>query len=119
MKRTTNPLLDPTKAIDIVKYALAIGDPLQPAVVPDLLRALLKGKAATYGNKIEALCTKGVTQRFLDDKWAKVMHPEMSNYTKIVLRVRAVNGFHEFLSLHHDINEELGRKKGCRISNSL
>ena len=34
----------------------------------------------------------------------------MPNYTKIVLRVRAVNGFHEFLSLHHDITEELGRK---------
>ena len=38
------------------------------------------------------------------------MHPEMSSYTKIVLRVRAVNGFHEFLSLHHDINAGLCRK---------
>ena len=70
----------------------------------------MKGKTATYGNNIEALCTKGVTKRFLDDKKANAMHPEMSNYTKIVLRVRAVNGFHEFLSLHHDINEGLGRK---------
>ena len=71
----------------------------------------MNGKAATYGNKIEALCTMGVTKRFLEDKTAKAMHPEMSNYSKIMFRVRAVNGFHEFLSLHHDTNEELGRKK--------
>ena len=38
------PPLYSAKAIDIVKYALAIGDPLQPDVVPDWLRALLKGQ---------------------------------------------------------------------------
>ena len=37
MKLIKNPPLDSTKAIDIVKYALAMGDPSQPDVVPEWL----------------------------------------------------------------------------------
>ena len=36
------------------------------------------------------------------------MYPEMVNYAKVVLRVRAVNGFHEFELLHETITEVKG-----------
>ena len=110
VKLITSPSLDSTKAIDIVKFALAQGDPMKPDDAPDWLRALLLGKPATFKNRLAALCTKGVTKRFLEDKRAKINHPEMSTYAKVVLRVRAVLGFHEFHALHKEVNEEIGRK---------
>ena len=102
--------LDNTKAVDIVKFALAQGNPLKPDEVPEWLQALLNNKPPTFHNKIEAMCTRGVTKRFLEDKKAKIMHPEMFNYLKVVMRVRAVNGFHEFELIHQEITEEIGRR---------
>ena len=83
---------------------------MKPDVVPEWLQVLLQDKAATFNHKVDALCTKGVAKLFLEEKRAKLMHPEMSNYTKVVLRVRAVNGFHEFHSLHNEVIEEIGRR---------
>ena len=109
-EKIANVSLDPTKALDVVKYALALGNPLFPDDVSDWLRSLLQGKPPTFKNKLVALQAKGVTKRFLDDKKAKICHPEMNSYAKVVLRVRAVNGFHEFKTLHELISEELGRR---------
>ena len=42
MSATSGGKLDPKKAIDVVKYALIMGDPLRPAEMPPWLTALMK-----------------------------------------------------------------------------
>ena len=46
---------DKTKALDIVKYALALGDPHKPFSTPEWLRRLLQGKAPTFKNKLAVI----------------------------------------------------------------
>ena len=110
METATPKRLDPKSRLDVVKYALSLSNPLQPSEVPSWLGALLKGKPNTHANRIEALTTQGVTKKFLDKERAAIQHPEMNNYNKVQLRVRAVLGFHEFPLLHKSISEELGRR---------
>ena len=102
--------LDSKSRLDVVKFAMALSDPLKPNEVPQWMQALLKGKPNTQSNRIDAMTTQGVTKKFLDKNKADIRHPEMNNYNKIQLRVRAVLGFHEFEDLHKQISEELGRR---------
>ena len=108
MQSHTKGKLDPSKTIDVVKYATILGNPLQPLFVERWMEALLAGKAPTFENKLEAMCTQGVTLKFLTDKKATVCHPEMKEYKKVLLRVRAVRGFFEWDAVHQRIVEEVG-----------
>ena len=67
---------------------------------------MLKGKPPTFNNKLDAITTAGVTQKFLQDHKATIAHPEMNHYKKIVARVRAVRGLGEWLAVHERISEE-------------
>ena len=89
----TGKLLDPMKAIDVVKYALLMGDPLRPKEIPSWFVALLKGNPPTFQNKLSAITATGITKNLLDDNKIQIDHPEMKTYTRIVQRARAVLGF--------------------------
>ena len=110
MDSATPKRLDSKNRLDVVKFAMALSDPLRPDDVPQWLKALLNGKPNTQSNRIEVMTTQGVTKKYLDKEKAAIRHPEMNNYNKIQLRVRAVLGFHEFADLHKQISEELGRR---------
>ncbi len=115
--------LDPKKALDVVRYALAMGDPLNPFGVPSWMTGLLRGAPVTPKNKLAAIATAGVTKRFIDDNKIKISHPEMNSYQRVVQRVRAVNGFKEWDLLHHLVVEEMGRRglahKPCPLTSHL
>jgi hypothetical protein len=102
--------LDPKKALDVVKYAVVLGDPLQPNYVESWMRNLLKGAAPTFENKVAAVSTSGVTRKFLEEHKAQIVHPEMNSYKKVLSRVRAVAGFHEWDLVHKMIVEEVHRR---------
>ena len=102
--------LDKNKALDIVKFALSLGDPSRPHSCPSWMKNLLQGKPPTFKNKLGALNTPGVTKKFLDDNHVKIEHPEMNSYQRVVQRVRAINGFGEWNLLHKLVAEELGRR---------
>jgi hypothetical protein len=73
----TGKLLDPMKAIDAVKYALLMGDPMHPVEIPSWFVALLKGNPPTFQNKLSAITSTGITNKLLDDNKIQVDHPEI------------------------------------------
>ena len=73
----TGTLFDPTKASDVVKYALLMGDPLNLGEIPYWLVSLLKNKAPTFQNKLAVITLTGVTNKFIDDNKMQIDHPEM------------------------------------------
>ena len=119
----TGKLLDPMKAIDVVKYALLMGDPLRPGEIPSWFVALLKGNPPTFQNKLSAITSTGITKKFLDDNKIQIDHPEMKTYTRIVQRTRAVLGFELWDELHKQIWQEMGRRglghKQCPLTSAL
>ena len=87
-------LLDPKKALDVVKYALVMGNPLKPSDTPEWLTNLLRGKEPTLAKKLVAnAATTGFTKKFIDDNKIVIDHPEMKTYQRVIQRVRAVIGF--------------------------
>ena len=106
MSSITKGRLDPNKALDVCKFATILGFPTQPLRCDEWLKNMLKGKPPTFDNKLDAILTAGVTQKFLQDHKATIAHPEMNHYKKIVARVRAVKGFGEWLAVHERISEE-------------
>ncbi len=67
MSSVSKGKLDPAKVVDVVKYATILGTPLQPTKVEPWLRALLDSRSPTFQNKLEAVCTQGVTYKFMTD----------------------------------------------------
>ena len=114
---------DKTKGMDVVKYALALGNPHKPFSTPDWLRNILQGKEPSFKNKLEAIGGKGVNKRFIEEHKVKVEHPEMNTYQRIQQRVRAVNGFKEWDLLHKLVIDELGKRglahKPCPLTSGL
>ena len=106
MSSITKGRLDPNKALDVCKFATILGTPTQPLKCDKWLTALLKGKPPTFENKLNAVTTSGVTQKYLQDNKATIAHPEMNHYKKLAARVRAVRGFSEWLAIHERIAEE-------------
>lgn len=102
--------LDPKKAIDVVKYALIMGDPLRPADMPSWLAALMNDKPPTFANKVAAVTQQGVTKTFINDNKIQIQHPEMKRYQAIMQRVRAVAGFEYWDALHKTVWQEMGRR---------
>lgn len=94
----------------MVKFAMILGDPLQPGQIDGWMKPLLKDKTPTFKNKLDAVLMQGVNKKFIEDKKAKIEHPEMSTYKKVMLRVRAVSGFHCWDLLHRKVVEEVGRR---------
>ena len=92
MPTITKGRLDPTKALDVCKFATILGTPTQPLKVDPWLKGLLRDKPPTFENKLDAITTSGVTTKFLLDNKATIAHPEMKDYKKIAARVRAVKG---------------------------
>ena len=101
--------LDPNKALDVAEVAAILGTTTQPLECDKWLASLLKGKPPTFENKLDAVCTSGVTHKFLNDDKATIAHPEINHYKKLAARVRAVRGFSEWLSIHESIAEEAPR----------
>ena len=64
-----------------------------------------------------------MNKKFIEDNKAKVEHPEMSTYQRIVQRVRAVNGFKEWDLLYKLVIDELGKRglahKQCPLTSGL
>ena len=106
MATFTKGRLDPNKVLDVCKFAAILGRPTQPLKCDKWLSALLKGKPPTFENKLEAVTTSGVTQKYLNDNKATIAHPEVNYYKKLAARVRAVRGFSERLAIHERIAEE-------------
>ena len=106
MSAITKGRLDPTKALDVCKFATILGTPTQPLKVDPWLRGLLRDKPPTFENKLDAITTPGVTVKFLLDAKATIAHTEMNDYKKVASRVRAVKGFGEFMMIHEKISEE-------------
>ena len=113
---------DKTKALDVVNYALALRDPHKPFGTPDWLQSLLQGQEPSFKNKL-AVIGICVNKKFIEDNKAKVEHPEMSTYQRIVQRVRVVNGFKEWPLLYKLVIDELGRRglahKQCPLTSGL
>ena len=57
MDTATPKRLDSKSRLDVVKYAMALQDPLAANQVPSWLQALLKAKPNTLSNRIEAHCS--------------------------------------------------------------
>ena len=110
MPGRTSGKLDNKKAIDVVKYALALGNPVAPHITANWLRSLLQDRPPTFLNKIDALCVKGVNKKFFDMQKVKIQHPEMNSYQRVVTRVRALIGFTAWDELHTQLVEEMGRQ---------
>ena len=109
MSIQTKGKLDPSKTVDVLKYALILGNPLNPAFIEPWLLPLLKGAPPTFDNKLKAVTdTSGVTQKFLVDSKATIAHPEINTFKKLVMRSRAVRGFEEWHLLHKLVLEEVG-----------
>ena len=106
MPAITMNRLDPNKALDVCKFATIFGTPTQPLKCDPWLRGLLRDKPLAFENKLDAITTPGVTTKFLLDTKATIAHPEMKDYKQIASRVRAVNGFGEFMMIHEKISEE-------------
>jgi hypothetical protein len=53
----------------------------------------LGGKLATMSNRIAAVTGKGVTKRWLSDRKANPVHPQMSSYAAVAARHRFLRGF--------------------------
>ena len=68
MQSLTKGKLDPTRGIDIVKYATILGNPMQPLYVEPWLRRLLDKRPPTFQNKLDAICTAGVNLKFFTDQ---------------------------------------------------
>ena len=109
MSAITKGRLDPNKALDVAKFAVILGTPTQPLKCDKWLASLLKGKPPTFENKLDAVCTSGVTQKFLNDNKATIAHPEMNHCKKLAARVRAARGFSEWLAIHARIVEKVPR----------
>ena len=103
----TKGRLDPNEALDVAKFAAILGTPTQPLKCDKWLASLLKGKPPTFENKLDEVCTSGVTQKLLNDSKATIAHPEMNHYKMLAARVRAVRGFSEWLAIHERIAEEV------------
>ena len=112
MPTITKGRLDPTKALDVCKFATILGTPTQPLKVDPWLRGLLRDKPPTFENKLDAITTPGVTTNFLLDAKATIAHPEMKDYKKVASRVRAVKGFGEFMMIH----EKSARRPRSHVS---
>ena len=106
MMAITKNRLDPNKALDVCKFACIFGTPTQPLKCDPWMTALLKGKPPTFENKLDAVLTSGVTQKYLQDNKATIAHKDMNHYKKVASRVRAVRGFSEWTSIHERISEE-------------
>ena len=107
--RTTSPkVLDEKNRLDVVKFAMTLGDPLNPQSMPSWLSTLMKDRPNTQTNRIAAMKTDGVTKKWLDSQKAAIAHPDMKTYNTVQTRVRAVLGFHEFEEIHQTITAELG-----------
>ena len=116
--------LDPKKALDVVKYALVMGNPLKPSETPDWLTNLLKDKPPTLENKLNVVTTtSGFNKKFIDDNKIQIEHPEMKSYQRVVQRVRAVVGFCAWEELHEVVLQELSRQgyanKPCPLTSAL
>ena len=64
-----------------------------------------------------------MTKKFIADNKITIQHPEMTKYTQIVQRVRAVCGFSCLDALHKEIWQEMGRRGlghlPCPLTSSL
>ena len=74
MSSITKGRLDPNKALDVCKFATILGTPTQPLKCDKWLTAFLKGKPPTFDNKLNAVTTSGVTQKYLQDNEATIAH---------------------------------------------
>jgi hypothetical protein len=108
-RRGSQGKLDPSKVIDVTKFAVIMGSPARPMTVDPWLKACLKGLSPTFENKLAAVCTQGVTLQYLQNNKASIAHPEMNTYKKLLPRVKAVRGFHEWDALHELIINEVFR----------
>ena len=108
MQVATRGKLDSTKVVDVMKYAVILGNPLNPLQAEPWLTNLLQGDPPTFENKLKAICTNGVNQKFLIDQKASIAHPDINNFKTLSMRVRAVRGFEEWHFLHKMVHEEVG-----------
>ena len=124
MQLTTSETgLDPAKTLDIFKYAVALGNPTKPMEVDVWMKALLQGKPPTFENKLSMMSKASVNKKFLENNKVMIKHPQLRVYKDIVLRVRAVRGFHELPLLHKLIIEQMARKglasRQCPVTSNL
>ena len=107
MTAATRGKLDSTKNVDVYKYAVILGNAMQPTHVDPWLRNLLRGDPPTFDNRLKAITTEGVTQKFLNDKKAAIAHPQITNFKQLSSRIRAVRGIKEWSFLHTAVHEEV------------
>ena len=116
--------LNANKAIDVVKYALVMGNPLKPSETPQWLLNLLRDKEPSMKNKLNVVAsTSGFTKKYIEDHKIMIEHPEMKNYQRVVQRVRSVVGFSQWEQLHEVVVQELSRQgyahKPCPLTSQL
>lgn len=107
--QTTKGRLDPTKPLDVFKYALLLGNPKAPLTVPEWMRKELGLKPATFANKLDVLTKKECTTQMLQLKQASTTHAEMKQYKAIAMRVKAIKGFKYYKKLYSEVCEKMGQ----------
>ena len=93
--RLSESQLSPNSALDIVKFAVILGDPRRPSSTPVWLSNELTklNYTNTLENRVKAVCQKHVTKKFLQDNKASPIHPQMNSYAAVVTRHRFLKGF--------------------------
>jgi hypothetical protein len=95
LKRMSDSALNPGSALDIVKFAVVLGDPRRPLNTPAWLRDELTklNYTNTLENRVKAVCQKHVGKKYLSDQKAAPIHPQMNSYSAVVTRHRFLKGF--------------------------
>ena len=86
---------------------MILGNPLHPILCRGVARDPLERQHPTFANKVEAVATSGRNLKFLTDTKATIQHPEMTTYKKLMMRERAVKGFHEWDLIHMMVVEQV------------
>ena len=105
--------LNASSALDIWKYACALGDPRSPSC-PKWLMKLMKdaGKSDTKGNRLAAVGDKKAKREHLEKEKATTPHPQMRTYQDIQARQRFLKGFDAVAlgRLRTEIADVMGRQ---------
>ena len=105
--------LNASSALDIWKYACALGDPRSPSC-PKWLMKLMKdaGKSDTKGNRLAAVGDKKAKREHLEKEKATTPHPQMRTYQDIQARQRFLKGFDAVAlgRLRTEIADAMGRQ---------
>ena len=95
LARLSASALNPQCALDVVKFAVALGDPRQPLQTADWMKTELAkaGKPNTLAWRVRVVSQRHITRQFLSHVGAHPSHPQMNTYGSVCARHKFLKGF--------------------------